>query len=255
MNLNSKWLKPATIIFLALYFVYLVASRAPAEIAAAVMHKAIPDLWLTGVQGSVWRGTAKGAQLDLKHSTLGLGELHWRLSPWSLLLLSPCMDIEANNGGQLISGKVCRGIAGTTRLSNINIEAPITPLSEYIGMPVSGFGSLQIAEARLDGSSVEKLDARLSWQEGSLNPGEGWIAVGTYAASLLENSDGGISAQVFDIDAPLKVQMVANWTPVRWQLNGAVTLGENTPEMLRNGIQLIGEESDDGSYNVALNSD
>lgn len=255
MTLNNKFVKTLLGAFLLVYFLVAVISRAPAELAASVIHKAVPNLWLMGVQGSVWQGTAKGAQLDLPGYSLPLGSVNWKLSGLSLLLLNPCVIFETRDGAALISGEACRSIMGKTSLEDINIDGEISPLTEVINIPVSGLGSVQIAHAEMDGNTVEKMEARVSWQNGSINPGTGWLSVGSYGATVMENGEGGISAEIFDVDAPLKAQLVANLNIDQWQINGAVTPSDNAPQLIKDGIQLIGEEIESGTYNIVLSSD
>lgn len=254
MTLNSKLVKTLLGTFLLVYFLVAVISRAPAELAASAIHKAVPNLWLMGVQGSVWQGTAKGAQLDLPGSSLPLGSVDWKLSGLSLLLLNPCVTFETHDGAALVSGKACKSIMGKTLLKDMNIEGEVSPLTELINISVSGLGSVQIAHAEIDGNVVEKIEARVSWQNGSVNPGNGWLRVGTYGATILENGQGGISAEIFDVDAPIKAQLVANLNLDQWQINGAVTPGDNAPQLMKDGIQLIGEETENGTYNIVWSS-
>ncbi|WP_075186977.1 type II secretion system protein N [Teredinibacter haidensis] len=254
MTFRKKLIKPTLITFLVLYFLYLVLSRAPAEIAASVMHKTIPNLWLTGVEGSVWEGKAKGAQLDLANSALPLGSLTWSLSAWSLLMLKPCVSFETRGGGPILSGVACQSIAGSTSLKDVSIETAIAPFGDVLGAPLSGQGSVNIISAKLSNRRVEKMDARVSWQNGSINPGEGWVVLGSYGATVSENNQGGIKAKITDLDAPLQVDLTAEASLNSWQVVGSVTPQANAHDLLKGGIQLIGEETEPGTYEVQWSS-
>lgn len=253
MSSSYKLVKPLLILFLVVYFLHLVISRAPAELAAAAMHKAVPNLWLTGVEGTVWKGTANAAQIDLPDSPLPLGALNWHLSGWSLLTLSPCVTFDAGRTALLFSGRVCHSITGTSTLEDISLETSVAPLSELISVPVAGMGSVTIKRATIKDSKIERMEAQVSWQNGSVKPMEAWLNVGTYGASVLENSSGGVSAQIFQVDAPLEVQLVASWSNDQdWSVDGTVKPLDETPQLIKDGIPLIGEEFEPGNYRIHL---
>jgi len=260
--INNKLIKPLLIVFLVVYFLYLLLSRAPAELAASMIHKAVPDLWLTGVTGSVWEGSASGAQVDVPGSTLPLGRLDWKLSPLSLLTLSPCVNFEASGTPQVLSGKGCYGITGTVSLKNVNIEAPAAPLSDRLNVPVSGIVSLQLVRGSFQKNIIKSLDAQVSWQNGSLNLGNGWLNLGTYGGKLSEDGSGGLKADLFDVDAPIKIQMAVNGalaedmkSLARWQLDGTVEFTASAPALFKEYIGAVAEEKEPGVYHVIISSE
>ncbi len=258
MSFSKILIKPLLIAFLIIYFLYLVLSRAPAELAAAALHKAVPNLWLTGVSGSAWHGRAGGAQVELPGATLPLGTLSWKLSPISLLFLNPCIRIQTSGTSQLLEGSACQSITGSTSLKNMSIESPVAPLSELLKLPVSGAGSLQIVKAKfkISKNEISSLDAKLTWQNGSINPeNAGWISLGSFAGNLKANGNGGITADIFDIQAPLKVQMKADLSPtLAWKLDGTVQPLEQAPAIFKEALGTVGEEKE-GVYHVILTGD
>jgi Bacterial type II secretion system protein N. len=255
MTFSKILTKPVVITFLIVYFLYLVVSRAPAEIAASAIHNAVPHVWLTGVEGTLWNGVANGSQLDMGKDVLPLGRVTWQLSGWSLLLLRPCIQFATDGGALMASGNVCQGIAGVTGLTDVSVDAPVSSLSELLQLPISGQGSVQIISAELKGTDVQKLDARLSWQKGSVNPeNTGWVNVGSYGANLKENGSGGVTASIFDIAAPVKTELEADITFSGWTIEGKVEPQANAPEILAGGVQLIGEEVEPGIYHIVWSS-
>lgn len=251
MTFTKNLIKPLLYTFFALYFVYSVLSRAPAELAASAAHAAVPNLWLTGVEGTLWSGKASAAQVDLQQALFPLGNVTWVLEPWTLLLLSPCVNVEATRPGLLLTGKVCQSITGSTRLSDVSLETIVDPVNELLPVKISGQTSVSVLKAKFKKTQVQELDARVSWLNGSVYTGESWLAVGSYGANLNDAGKGEISAHVFDVDAPLKVDMAANWQMDRgWKTEGTVSPVPSAPELLKNGIQLVGEELEPGVYKV-----
>lgn len=251
MTLTSKLIKPLIYLFFAVYFVFLVLSRAPAELAAAAAHAAAPNLWLTGVEGSLWQGRAASGQLDLPQTSLPLGAVTWKLEPLSLLLLSPCVKLDATRSGLQLAGKVCKTITGTTRIKNMTLETSVDPLNQLLHVQIGGMASVNVLSAEINGLKVKGLDARATWLNGSIYTGESWLAVGSYGANLNGAGNGELSASIFNVDAPLKVDMVATWNVEQgWKTQGTVTPGNNAPDLLKGGVQLVGEELEPGVYKV-----
>jgi len=90
-----KTFKIPLALFLVAYFIYLVAAKAPAAWAVWMATQAVPGLWMSASQGSVWQGSASAAQIQVAdQAPLPLGKVKWRLSPWSLLTLKPCLDFN-----------------------------------------------------------------------------------------------------------------------------------------------------------------
>jgi len=260
MTLNNKLIRLLLILFLVLYFLFLVISRAPAELAASAVHKAVPNFWLTGIEGTVWKGVAKGSQIDLPGSSLPLGRLEWKLSGLSLLMLNPCVTFSNREGAVAMSGEACYSITGSVGLEDVSLEGSIAPLEPLLNVPVSGVGSAQIAEATLGSGQIDSLEARVSWQNGAINLGSGWVNLGTFGADVTGNGRGGLNAKVVDVDSSIKADVQAsvdlvNWKPTVWQVKGPVSLDENAPQMFKDGIQLVGEETEPGTYNIVLTSD
>lgn len=251
-----KLLKPLAIVFLVVYFVYLVVSRAPAELAASALHKRVPALWLTGVKGTVWSGQAASGQYDLPKSSLPLGEVKWRISFWSLLTLKPCIQFETGPSSTTASGKACQSLAGTTYLKDLSINSSVAPFSEYLAVELGGRGSVDVVTGELrfgsnNSVNVESLDARLAWQNAQANTGDSWMNLGSYAATVKENTSKGVTAQIFNLEAPVNMEMAANWTQESgWHLNGSVVMLEKAPDLLKQGIQLVGQELAPNTYQV-----
>ena len=92
--MTSKLLKTLFILVLVGVFLVIVVSRTPAAWAAWGIHKVAPNVWFTGVSGTLWKGQAASAQVDLGSDSIALGEMKWKLKPLSLLILSPCMAVS-----------------------------------------------------------------------------------------------------------------------------------------------------------------
>ena len=252
-----KYLKSLFIVFAALYFLFLVISRTPASWVAYSLHASVPNLWLTGVSGSAWDGLARGAQFDLGDAQIPMGSFRWEVSPLSLLLLSPCVKFESEFAGQPFSGEVCQSVFGATKLHDFVLDAPVETFAELIPIKVGGDASLQVVSATLNGVlsneiAVEALDGRFTLQNARLNPGNGWMNLGTYAAVLKAGENGDLTASVLDIEATLGVDIDASWTVASEEFTavGTIVTSENSPPDAVSAIQIFGEEKEPDVYFV-----
>ena len=87
---------------IALLLVLLAAST-----PARVLPRLLPaeSLQLSGMTGTLWRGRAARAAVVVPQGLLDLGELRWKLSPVSLLFLSPAIEIDSERGRQRLSAR------------------------------------------------------------------------------------------------------------------------------------------------------
>lgn len=245
---RSGLVKTAFVTFLILYFLYLVLSKAPASIAAWAVHKAVPTVWLTSVEGSLWNGVARGAQVDIGAQTVPLGQVSWKLNPMSILFFTPCVSFESD----LSSGKVCHNLAGGSSIEDLSLDAPLAVIKDLLPFEATGQLSLNVINASFSKQQVKQLQAKLSVQGARINPLGDWVALGTIAADASSNGEGGVNAHISDIDSPIEIDMNASWTPgsANWNLLGTVKLTEKSPEIFRQGLPTLGEEVDKDTYKL-----
>ncbi|MFT5082174.1 MAG: general secretion pathway protein N [Lentisphaeria bacterium] len=250
--LDTTFTKSLFSVLLILYFLFLVVARAPASIAAWAAHKAVPALWLTSVSGTLWQGVAGGAQIDLADQPMALGEVRWRLDPWSLLLLNPCVNFETHIPGQMISGELCQSLAGVSKVNQLSLEAPVTLINPILPFDAAGQFSLDVISAEFDRKQVSQFNARISWQNARIKPDDNWIGLGFFAATANEDGNGGIAAEIFDLDSSFTLALKAHWQPgdENWSMGGTITPKSNAPQLIVQGLQSFGEEVEAGTYKV-----
>ena len=250
--LLTKTAKTLFIAFLIVYFLFLVISRTPAAWAVWGVNKAIPSLWLGGIEGTLWSGKASSAQVDLGPATLPLGKVRWQLKPLSLLSLSPCIEFSTELPKQTVNGEICQSASGTSVIKNLDLYAPITSIEELLNVEASGMVSMQVASAEFDSQSkVINMDARFSWENARAYIAETWLTLGSFAATAEEDANGGIKAKLFDLSGPYTTDLDANWQAASgWLFKGTIAPKESAPSMVVQGLEILGEEQDEGVYLV-----
>jgi len=249
--MTARLIKALVIALLVLYFFFLVIARTPAIVGASALSKAVPNLWLGGVTGTLWDGRASGAQIDMGNKAIPLGELTWKLNPLSLLTLSPCIKFSSDYPGQMASGKLCQSITGKTKVKDTSFEGPVALISGLIpDADVSGKASLQVANGEFSGAKIHKLQAQMSWEQASVNIMDKWITFGTFGAKLSE-ANGGVKAKITDVDGPYKVDLDASWNASKgWGVSGTVVPGPGSSPDVQQGLQVIAEDLGDNKYKL-----
>ena len=240
------------------YFLFLVLARVPATWVAYFVHSAVPNLWLTGVTGTAWNGFARGAQIDIQEEAVPMGLFRWKVNPWSLLLLSPCIKFESQLANQPFEGEVCQSVTGSVSVSNLTLDAPLAYLEEFFPIKASGQASLQVASANLsslniDSMRVSNLDARLSVLNTRFTPdNKTWMTLGSFAAIMREGDDGSMAAQVQDIDSPFGVDLIVSYRfgEESFSANGTIEVTDSAPQPAIDAIQIVGEEREDDIYYI-----
>lgn len=198
------WLIAAIILWL----IFAVIS-VPAIWGAYAMTRG-GQLALSGVSGTLWRGQASLASFKVDHIDYSIGQLYWTLKPWSLLRLQPCATIVTELERQQIQGEVCAGHNGELELRDADISAPAALLQPNLPLPIDGQLSIHIARMQIHEEYLRNLSGSLSWRGARIHNGKNWMSLGSFAAELTDDTKGGISAKIFQLEGPIEVDMQVN---------------------------------------------
>ena len=250
-----KYFKSVLIIFAVIYFLILTLGKAPASIVASSLHGAVPQLWLTGVSGTAWKGVANGGQVDLPGNSIPLGKVSWKIKPLTLLLLNPCITFNTNGvPGQIIEGEVCRSLGGASKLKDLVFETSADNIDALFNAQASGLVSVQVIQAELSGIEVKKADVRVGWQNARVKQDGAWFDLGFVTALIRENNQGGIIADIADndVNGPYGLDLQGQWnqSDSSWSIAGLIEPRDNASRNVVSILQSIGEDTGDGKYRI-----
>lgn len=194
------------IIFGLLLWLAFVISQTPAIWAASAMTQG-GQLSMSGVTGTLWRGRASLASFRVENQDYSLGELRWRLEPLSLLSLSPCAQLHTQLDRQEIEGRVCAGLGNSLELQQTTISAPASLLQANLPLTIDGQIFARIEQMRVKGDFLQQLKGNLSWSNARIHNGKTWMNLGSHAANMQDDSQGGIQLEAFHLDGPLQLDM------------------------------------------------
>ena len=184
----------------------------PARLAWQWLGDRLPSVSVSGIEGSVWRGTASGVFWD----ELLLGKVSWRWQPLALLrgewrdfvrLESPDVRGEGGVGWRLTGATVAADISLETSLSHLLRVAT----RDSSALPVQWEGAVDVMLERLvfsDGN-VEELAGVLHLDDFTAGAG----TLGSLRADL-RHQDGGVIAEFSSLGEPFAgIEGVALWRP------------------------------------------
>lgn len=254
MDNMPKYLKTLFIFSAALYCLILILVQTPAAWGAWFIHQVSPNVWLTGVSGTLWSGRAANAQMQIEQQSIPLGVFEWRIQPWSLLLLKPCTYFTSGIAQQSARGVVCSRLNGAIEGRDLQVEAPLATANAWLPIKVSGQASIQLRKVLIHQQQIKRLEGDISWSNASWNNSKTWVSLGAFAARLAspKNSDSGPTAEIFDLAGPLKIALNAELKPNReWVVSGEITPGPQAPSEIKQALEIAGEARENGAYYIA----
>ena len=162
-----------------LVLILLLMIMAPARLLQSVLPG--DQILLQGLSGTLWRGHAGRALVAAGSGYLHLGALDWRLSPFSLLLFAPELDLQSSWGGQSLSSVVRYGGSEELDLYDLDALLPAALVREFVPLELSGSFSIQAEQLSLRQGLPYRGSGRLVWQNGAWVSPQGRRALGTYA--------------------------------------------------------------------------
>ena len=183
----------------------MVLLTAPASLLAVFLQLSLPGLWLNDVKGSLWRGEAGHAVVEIHGGTLSLGKVRWSISPLSLLWLSPSLHLNAEKPGQSIVFYATLYPTGGVKLTDVRGEFPLAVIEQWAPLLIDGhvFFNLPLLEA--SASEIKKLQGAVNLREVAWVGGDTIMPFGNYQANVAMSS-GEVNVKLRDHDAKLALQ-------------------------------------------------
>ena len=229
----------------------LVIKSAPATWAANWVNSAFPGIQISGVSGSLWRGRAARVLVLADGASYSLGEVHWTLRPWTLLMLRPCADITSALKNQQLEGRACGHVDGSWSLSDAQFQGPGALIGLWLPVQLQGQLSLTLAELHLDGERVEQLRGEARWQNARFYHNQQWLALGSYSGQLAADGAGGASAKLKDSAGPLELKLTAALPQGQGlSLQGTAAPRAGAPRELAQVFNSLGFSENQGRYTV-----
>lgn len=206
------------------------------------------QLKLSGIHGSIWRGSA-----DAGGATgIYLRDMSWRLRPLHLLTGKVSFAVKGSPVSGFAEGNVGIGIGGKVSISDLAASLPLYLFAKPLNVRgLQGNASAQFERIELrDGLPVA---AKGTVQVNNLvAPLLSRDSIGGYQAEFFTQEDG-ITASVEDTDGVLDLAGSLQINPDRsFQFLGQVVAKPATPSNLRQQLEFLGPANNRGQRELRL---
>ncbi|WP_439105938.1 type II secretion system protein N [Congregibacter sp.] len=183
-----------------LVLVFFMVLQAPARLLPYFLDS--QQVQLSGVSGTLRKGTATRARVQTPGGYLHLGKLSWTLEPLSLFSLTPTAQLSSVWGGQRGSLELrLVGEALGIRDLDMNLDAGL--LKQALPVELSGRLEMLFDELLVTRSSLRRAEGRLVWQGAAWQSPGGARALGSYAATLTSPSQERVFADIVTLSGPV----------------------------------------------------
>jgi hypothetical protein len=189
---------------LALLLIVSLVTSAPARLLSFVLPA--DQVVMQGFTGTLWRGATSRCLIETGQGYLHLGAVRWRLSPLSLLTLSPRLTIESQWGTQRIAGDVV--LRGEKDFDLHDFEASVAAdlLRQFAPVGLGGSLSASFNHLLIRDSLPATGEGRLVWQEGAWQSQTGRLPLGSYAVDIVPAAGGGLEGTVLTLSGPVEAE-------------------------------------------------
>lgn len=200
MRVQNIWLWRYKI-YAGLFFVFVLAT-APASLLTVIVQNAMPTIWLADAKGSFWQGQSSQAVVTVDGGSVVLGELHWSINAFSLLWLSPTVQIQTEAPGQTLIATATAYPNGNVSLQAVKGEFPLTVIEPWVPVLLSGQVFFDFSNIALTDQTIEALQGTINLRQITWLGGDVPMTLGNYHAGIAMETDA-INIKLQDQDAQL----------------------------------------------------
>ncbi|EED33802.1 bacterial type II secretion system protein N [gamma proteobacterium NOR5-3] len=232
----------------ALLLVALVLS-APARLLPYFLDA--QTLQISGVSGTLRAGSASRARVALPGTYFHLGQLSWKLAPWSLLRLRPSIALSSVWGNQ--RGELELRLNDDTlelRALDMNLSAGV--LRQLLPVELEGRLGLLFDQIIVSAQDLLRADGRLVWQEAAWQSPGGRRPLGNYVATFTSPAEQQIEADIVTLSGPVVATGTLTLVQRRYSVDLLIeSSGQAFDAELAQALSLIASPEENG-YRLRL---
>jgi len=207
-----------------------------------------PHVKLSGIQGTVWRGTAR----EFSTNGVYLRNLTWRMRPLQLFTGRAFYDVGGSPVSGFFESEIALGLGGTLTLENLSASLPLQMFAGAANITgLSGAASLQFERLELDAGRPTAMDGTVDVAN-LVVPALSSGSIGGYRAEFFTQNNG-IVASIEDTDGVIdlagSLQLNADKS---YAFLGQIIAKPNAPESLKRQIRFLPVANDRGQHELRL---
>ncbi|WP_162845961.1 type II secretion system protein N [Seongchinamella sediminis] len=221
----------------------LLVATAPARILPGILPGQIK---LQGLSGTLWQGHASRTLVAINGGWLQLGASEWRLSPLSLLLLSPGLELQSQWGRQTLRADLTLRSATDVDLEKVDLLLDAGLLRQFLPVALAGDIAAQFEHLKIRQRALQFAEGRVVWQgAGWLSP-EGRRPLGSYAVDVRTSDEGVISGKIITLAGELQAQGDLRLQQSQYEIDLSLQGKALDDPQLRQALQLVAAPAGDG---------
>lgn len=223
-----------------------VVALFPARVAYSWF--AVAPLRLSGIEGTVWSGSAREGQVD----ALYFRDLEWTVTPLSLLRGVLGIDISLNPAGGFLESRIEASLSGAVLLTDLSAGVPLGALRTIV--PLAGVsGNLRIQIDRLAIANGLPTGAEGTVEVVSLTSTMlSRSPIGSYRVTFTDSGEG-IAGSIEDIDGVFDIAGSIRLDSARnYELRGLIVPTPEAPAEVVRQLQILGSPNARGQREFRL---
>ncbi|MFT4614215.1 MAG: general secretion pathway protein N [Bacteroidia bacterium] len=237
---------------LLVIFIGSLLANAPARLLAGFLPQDV--VIMQGFSGTLWKGRAGRTMVSVPAGFLHLGTVQWSLRPWSLLTLSPQVNLRSDWGSQVINADLI--IKGTQDLVVRELDARVDAdlLRQFAPVALSGSFSTQLQEFELKDGLPYSAKGRVVWENAAwVSPG-GSVPLGSYALDVEQAPGEVLMGEVVTLSGPLQAEGELQLEGRRYAVDILTSGDDALAGPLKNALSMLAEPGPDG-YRIVLDGE
>ncbi|MBV2130873.1 type II secretion system protein N [Arsukibacterium indicum] len=210
------------------------------------------NIQLGQVKGTIWQGSAMVAQ----YRSLQFQQLRWQFNGWSLLRLSPQINLSAGSIGEreqpYFTAEVAYSFSGM-EIQQALLRLPVSQLLplEQLPLPVSATGELmvEVKDFQQGKPWCSSLAGTASWLDARLQTPTGtWLELNSIVADL--SCIEGSPVLITDGNNSLGLAVTAAVENKRLTVNGTLKPEASLPQEVHQAMRFVGRPDEQGRYTI-----
>ena len=245
-----RWLRLSAAFSGVLLMILLIS--APARLLDVFLPA--DQVSLQAYNGTLWQGSAGSASLAVAGGWLQLGALEWRLSPWSLLLLSPRIQFESRWGGQMAVTDVQISPSGNLQFRDSSLSFSAALVKQWLPVALDGTLELLLVEMQVSDGMPLAGQGRLVWRDALWIGNRGRQALGDYVLAFTVEGEQQVRGTVTTLSGPVKVEGSFEMQGRSYSVDATLRAEQGFDAELASALQLLAAPVD-GGYQLTFSSE
>lgn len=219
--------------------------------AGVLPHVNIQPVKLSGVSGSIWKGSAQMVQTP--ELPQPITNVNWKVKPSALLSGSAGAMVDFEVLGGKGEGLVRQNRSGNIFINDGTFRVPASRLEEFLPLPVAEFGGIilaDIVDLELENNLLKRTEGTLRWNKAEI---KNTVLLGQVVFDIVPQGEQHIG-KLSNTDGQLELRgEVLLDQAGNYKADIQIKPTTETPQTVNGLLGMVGRPASDGSYRIRNN--